>query len=208
MFFKFFKPKQLENEVEKVLASNTVSKAQKLMRSRSGLWLISAISFFEAALPLPLVTDPFLVGAVLADRVRVVRIVLATTIASVLGGVFAYYSAALFIEVIFKLLTPNMVDQFNSLIATNSGVSTFALTMAGAVTPVPYTMACWVVGVLKGNILVFIVASIIGRGARYVIVGYSVYKFGPLAISYAKRYLGIASIVTLVLVGLFVWHKM
>jgi len=194
--------------VEKVLASNTVSKAQKLMRSRSGLWLISAISFFEAALPLPLVTDPFLVGAVLADRVRVVRIVLATTIASVLGGVFAYYSAALFIEVIFKLLTPNMVDQFNSLIATNSGVSTFALTMAGAVTPVPYTMACWVVGVLKGNILVFIVASIIGRGARYVIVGYSVYKFGPLAISYAKRYLGIASIVTLVLVGLFVWHKM
>lgn len=208
MFFKFFKPKQLENEVEKVLASNTVSKAQKLMRSRSGLWLISAISFFEAALPLPLVTDPFLVGAVLADRVRVVRIVLATTIASVLGGVFAYYSAALFIEVIFKLLTPNMVDQFNSLIATNSGVSTFALTMAGAVTPVPYTMACWVVGVLKGNILVFIVASIIGRGARYVIVGYSVFKFGPLAISYAKRYLGIASIVTLVLVGLFVWHKM
>lgn len=207
MFFKFFKPKQLEIEVEKVLASNTVSKAQRLMRSRSGLWLISAISFFESALPLPLVTDPFLVAAVLADRVRVIRIVFLTTIASVLGGIFAYYSAALFIEVIFKLLTPGMIEQFNSLIVSNSA-NTFALTMAGAFTPVPYTMTCWAVAVLNGNIWVFIAASIIGRGAKYVIVGYSVYKFGPLAISYAKRYLGIASLITLILVGLYVWHKM
>ena len=124
-----------------------------------------------------------------------------------LGGVFAYFSAALFFEVILKFMTPTMLEQFQSMVVSNQA-NTFVLTIMGAVTPIPYTIVAWVVAVLNGSLLVFIAASIVGRGLRYIIVGYSVYRFGPLAISYAKRYLGLVSIIVLILVGFYIWLKM
>ena len=93
-----------------------------------------------------------------------------------------------------------MLEQFQSMVVSNQA-NTFVLTIMGAVTPIPYTIVAWVVAVLNGSLLVFIAASIVGRGLRYIIVGYSVYRFGPLAISYAKRYLGLVSIIVLILVG-------
>lgn len=203
----FFTSKKLDIDVEKVLATDSVSKARKLLGSRSGLWMISTISFIESALPLPLLTDPFLVAAVLANRANVGRIIFLTTFFSVLGGIFAYLSAALFFEVIMNYMTPNMVEQFQSMVVSNQA-NTFVLTIMGAVTPVPYTIVAWVVAVLNGSLLVFVGASTLGRGLRYLIVGYSVYRFGPLAISYTKRYLGVVSVVVLLLVGVYIWLKM
>lgn len=203
----FFRAKQLDIEVNKVLETDSVSKAQKILKSRSGLWMISIISFFESALPLPILTDPFLVAAILANRQNAVRIVALTTLASVLGGVFAYYSAVLFFEVILKFMTAGMVEQFQSLVASNQS-NTFVITILGAITPVPYTMVAWVVAVLNGSIWVFAAASALGRGLRYVIVGYSVYRFGPLAISYAKKYIGVISVVVLIIALIYLWLKM
>ena len=100
-----------------------------------------------------------------------------------------------------------MYEEFQSLITGNEA-NTFVLTIVGAATPIPYTIVAWVVAVIEGNLWVFIGASILGRGLRYTIVGWSIYKFGPTAIAYAKRYLGLTSILILILVALYVWHKM
>lgn len=199
--------KKFEARVEKVLVTGSPSRLQQLLRSRSGTWVIGIISFVEAALPIPILTDPFLVAVVLANRANAVRLVLITTLASVLGGVFAFASAALFFSYISEWMTPAMNEQFQSMIV-GTEADTFALTMVGAATPIPYTIVAWVVAVIGGNLLVFIGASIIGRGLRYAIVGWSVYHFGPPAIAYAKRYLGLTSILILILVGLYAWHKM
>ena len=177
------------------------------MRSRSGTVMIAVISFVESALPLPILTDPFLVAAILADRAKAVRLVIVTTIASLIGGLCAYFAAAFFFETIMQWVTPGMLEQFNEMVSGNDS-STFVLTVIGAVTPVPYTIVAWVVAVLKGSIGVFIAASLLGRGARYAIVGYSTYKFGALAVSYAKRYVGIVSIIVALLAVLFVLYKM
>lgn len=199
--------KELEIRVEEVLRSDTVSKAKRLLGSQSGTTMIAAISFIESAFPLPILTDPFLVAAILVKRENVAKLVIVTTAASAAGGVFAYFTAALFFDFLLQWMTPDMIEQFQSLIASNKS-STLVLTLVGAVTPVPYTLVAWVVGVLKGGLLTFIAASVLGRGLRYLIVGYSAYYFGPLAISYAKRYIGIISVFIIILAILFFWLNM
>lgn len=199
--------KELEVRVNEVLKSKTVSKAQQIMASRSGVMMVSVISFIESALPLPLLTDPFLIAAILANRANVFRLVIMTTIASVLGGLMAYLMAMLFLETLMQLMPLGVVEQFQSMSVSNGG-STFMLSLVGAVTPVPYTIVAWVVAVIKGSLLAFIVASVIGRGVRYIIVGYSTYHFGKMAIDYVRRYIGLTSIMVFVAAALYLWFKM
>tara|TARA_B100000508_G_scaffold97182_1_gene76129 strand:- start:5819 stop:6430 length:612 start_codon:yes stop_codon:yes gene_type:complete len=198
---------QIDEKVEKVLETQSVTKAQRIMQSRSGVLIISMISFVESALPIPLLTDPFLAAGIILNRQKTTVIVIAATAASVIGGLFAFASAALFFDVLVNWMTPGMVDQFNNIVENNDG-NTLVLTIVGSVTPVPYTLVAWAVAVIKGSLGVFLVASIFGRGARYVIVGYCTYKFGPAALTYARKYLAITSLFILLLAFAYIWYKM
>lgn len=196
--------KDIEHKIEEVLEANTVTKATEVIKTRFGLTTLGIISFLESALPIPLVTDPFMIAAILLDRTRTARIVLITTLTSVLGGVVAYFMAVFFFDLLFSYLPPIAIEEFYALMGSN-GSNTLIITLLGAVTPIPYTTTAWVVGVLKGSLFVFIVASILGRGFRYVIVGYSTYYFGALALKYAKKYIGIVSVfLVLVAVAYFI----
>jgi membrane protein YqaA with SNARE-associated domain len=199
--------KEIDSKVEQVLAGPVVGRAQKILQSRLGLWVIATISFLESALPIPLVTDPFLIAGVLLNRRKTVLIVFITTTASVIGGLFAYISALLFLEVLMQFMTTGMVSEFNSLVS-GAHTNTFLITILGAVTPIPYTLVAWLIATLQGSLLVFFLASIVGRSLRYAIVGYSVYRFGPAASQYARRYIGLISIVIFILGGLYIWYKM
>lgn len=199
--------KQIDEKVEKVLEAQTVGRAQRIMRSRSGLWIISMISFVESALPLPILTDPFMVTGILLNRKKTVQIIFWTTIASVVGGVFAFASAVLFLDVVLRFMSEAMVADFHQL-TQSSNANTSLLTLVGAVTPIPYTFMAWVVAVLEGSLLAFIVVSFFGRGFRYVVVGYCTYRFGPAALKYARRYLGFTSLIVLVLAIAYVMYKM
>lgn len=115
--------------------------------------------------------------------------------------------AHFFFEALSSLASPAAMAEFNNLVSSSDS-NAFVVTLIGAVTPVPYTITAWVVAVMQGSLLAFVTASIIGRSFRYVIVGYCVYHFGPLAVTYAKRYVGLASVLILILAGLFFWYKM
>lgn len=187
----------IEGEVREVLKANTVEEAEKVVRSRqAGPLAIGTISFLEAVLPLPILTDPFLVAAVLLDRKRIHSLVVVTVITSVLGGAAAYLMAVYLFDLLMSVLSVEMVIQFNTMVNENTS-GTFMLTLVGAVTPVPYTIVAWVVAVLKGNFLAFVAASTVGRAFRYGVVGYATYYFGPTAITYVKKYLGVTSIIIL-----------
>jgi len=193
--------------VVEVLRTTSVQKAKQLMQSRSGLTIMAAISFVESALPLPILTDPFLVAAILLHRAQAVKFVIVTTLASVAGGVVAYYMAIYFFELLLGVMDTNTVHEFNSLLQ-NGESSVWLLTLIGAITPIPYTIVAWVLGVLEGSILIFIIGSVVGRGFRYAVVGYCTYRFGPLAVAYAKRYVGFTSVILIVLAAVYFWLKL
>jgi membrane protein YqaA with SNARE-associated domain len=198
---------KLEQKVDIVKQTNSVTRIKKILGSDSGVTMISVISFLESMLPIPILTDPFLVAAILANRVNATKLVLMTTAFSTLGGVFAFVLASVFFDSMMMLLSPDVVAEFQLLVASSTS-NIFLLSLIGAVTPVPYTIVAWVVAVLNGSLLIFILASILGRGLRYGIVGYCTYTFGRQAMMYAKRYIAFTSIAVVVLAGLVVWLKM
>jgi membrane protein YqaA with SNARE-associated domain len=199
--------KKLDEKVDEILATNTISKAQEIMASRKGLWLIAVISFIESATPIPVVTDPFMMAAILLDRANYLRTIFITTVASVLGGIAAYFTAYFFIDVLLNLFSPTVSFEL-ARFTTNTEHSTFVLTLIGAFTPVPYTFTAWAIGLMQGSLIPFIAASIIGRGGRYIIGGWLTYRFGTQAVARARRSIGITSVILIILAAGYFWLKL
>lgn len=189
---------QLEAKVEDVAV-----KAGGILRSRYGLWALGAISFVESALVVPIVTDPFLVAYILADKKSTLRGVAVTLVASVIGGVFAYAIALLFFEFLAaKYLVGPIGEQFYS-IADEFNEGTLVITLLGAVTPIPYTIVAMAAGFVRADLIVFIIGSIIGRAFRYGLVGWLTYKYGERALAIARRQLFFISIACIVAAAVY-----
>jgi membrane protein YqaA with SNARE-associated domain len=198
---------KLDTHVEKVINTRTVTRAQSLMGSRSGLWLIGMVSFVESALPVPIITDPFMVAGILANRSKAALVVGITLVSSIIGGITAFVMARYFFGWLELMMTTGIFDQFQNLILMDSS-NTLVVTLIGSVTPIPYTVTAWVIAVGEGSLLLFIVASVFGRGIRYGIIGVCTYRFGPRALTYARRSLGLTSVAVLLFVGLYIWLKL
>ncbi|MFN3188203.1 MAG: YqaA family protein [Candidatus Paceibacteria bacterium] len=171
----------------------------KLLQSRAGLWIVGFISFIESALLVPIITDPFMVAYILANRAKAFWAVIVTTATSVVGGVVAYFMAFFFSDLVVGYFSPATLEHFSAL-AEQARAETFVISILGAITPIPYTLVGLAVGFVKGNLVIFVLASILGRGLRYAVVGYLTYKFGVHAMEHIRRHLKWITIVTLVLV--------
>jgi len=181
-------------------------RVHAFLKTRWGLWGLGIISFWESALPVPILTDPFLVIYILANQKKALIAVLVTTFTSVMGGVAAYFAALAVKEPILSFFSDEFVAQFND-IAVRMQAETFAMSILGAVTPVPYTTVALAAGFVEGNIWLFLIASLIGRGARYSIVAYVTYKVGALSSRASRRPLFLLSAVTVAMLTIyFLWR--
>ncbi len=183
-------------------------KSKGLLRSKYGIWILSGLSFIESALPVPIITDPFLVVYILSDKKSAYKGVMATIATSVLGGVFAYMVAFYFYEFIaYTYLDGSIGRQFYAIV-DRLREGTFAMTLIGALTPVPYTLVAMGAGFIKGNLLLFIIASIIGRGLRFAVVGWITYKFGEQALKIIRGRLMLMSVIVIIFAILFLFYKL
>lgn len=181
------------------VAQQVTNPVIKLLRSRVGLWVIGIISFVESALLVPIITDPFMVVYILADRTKAFWAIIVTTATSVAGGVTAYFMAYFFSEFVMSFFSPATLEYF-AVLAEQARAETFVLSILGAITPVPYTLVGLAVGFVKGDLILFVVASVLGRGLRYAVVGYLTYKFGVHAMEHIRRHLKWITIITLILI--------
>ena len=143
--------KQLDEKVEEILATDTVSRAQEVMGSQRGLWFIALVSFLESATPLPIVTDPFMMAAILINRANYIRAIVITTISSVMGGVVAYFTAVLFLDVALDLLSPDAAYTLATMTASESE-NIFILSLIGAFTPSTLYTNCLGCGRYEGRV--------------------------------------------------------
>ena len=83
----------------------------------------------------------------------------------------------------------------------------FAIFVA-AFTPIPYKVFTVAAGVFSVSLWTLLVASIVGRGARFYLVAAMMYFFGPTVKIWIDRYFNLLTIVfTLLLIGGFVVIK-
>lgn len=176
--------------------TGAAKQAEGLLKSKYGLGLLAMISFVESALPIPLITDPFLVAYILANRTHAVRAVVVTTLSSIIGGLAAYLMAVSFYYFAIQYLSSASVAELNTIIEQFQE-GTFLITLAGAVTPVPYTLVALGAGFVQGSLFLFLLASVIGRGGRYAVVGYVTHQFGPRALRHIKHNLEVVTVIGL-----------
>lgn len=176
--------------------------AERAFQSRYGLWFLGSISFIESSLVIPVITDPFLVAYILANRMKAQRAIWLTTVTSVLGGIVAYLAASFIIEFFLQTFTAVSPEDLYNM-SKHFETGTFLITLLGALTPIPYTIVAIAAGSVHANFFVFVFASFVGRGSRYALVGIATYLIGPRALPLIQKHIRILTIVLSVLLLLY-----
>jgi len=134
--------------------------------------------------------------------------VIATT-ASVLGGFVGYFIGdRLGMPVLQKYAQAKHVETIHNWLEKYGGWAIFFAALA----PIPYKFVSISAGVFRVNMVVFILASIFGRGKRFLLEGILIFYYGPKAVDLIKNYsdnfiIGFLIIVAIGGVGLLVMRK-
>jgi len=138
-------------------------------RHRHAERYLAAMSFAESSF-FPIPPDVMLAPMCLADRARAWRYALVTTVTSVLGGVAGYLIGLLLFEAIEPwLATSHYWAAYETSRAWFDTYGAWVVLLAGF-SPVPYKIFTIAAGVAMLNPLVFVLASVLGRGARFFLV--------------------------------------
>jgi membrane protein YqaA with SNARE-associated domain len=196
-------PLELE---QPTLQEVALTRGERVLRSKYGLYGLGLISYVESVLPVPILTDPFLVVYILANRKKTILAVAVSVFTSVIGGITAYYLGYLFSDMFLPLLSGDMLTQFNTL-AVQVQNETFILTVLGALTPVPYTGVAVAAGFVHGNLAAFVAASLLARVLRYGLIGYLTYYFGAQCMNILKRNKLSLALITIAGVLLYIGYR-
>jgi membrane protein YqaA with SNARE-associated domain len=143
------------------------------------------------------------------------RFALYCTLGSVSGalvgyaiGHFAWITASGeftgFANFFFNSIPGFSVTLFNSIKALFNQWDFWVIFTAGF-TPIPYKVFTVSSGVFDVNLGMFFIASLVSRGARFFLVAFLIWKFGPGIRRFIERYLNIFALgLTACLIGGFV----
>lgn len=167
------------------------------------------VAFVESSV-LPVPPDALLVTMSLARPRRARVFALVCTIGSVLGGLFGYLLGwslwALVKNFFFHTLGPFGFTAANfAKVHHLYQANAFWAVFTAGFTPVPYKVFTIGAGVFEVSLLVFTVASILGRGARFFLVAEVMSRFGARALPFIEKYLGRLTLAFMVLLVGFYW---
>lgn len=169
-------------------------------RALQGFSVIEAIFF-------PIPPDPLLMALVFAKPKRWLVLAARTIAASLLGGIVGY----LFGRLLFAgfgdwlLDTYHLHSQYQDLGAKFRD-GAFLAVLAAALTPIPYKLITLTAGAFHVNFVIFLLASLIGRGLRFTGVAYLASHIGNNHRDKIERYIDGLSLALLALIlMLFFW---
>ena len=136
--------------------------------------LLALIAFSESVI-FPVPPDPLLMAVGIANPSSAIWVAALVTVASVCG---AYVGHILGKRVgrplLYRIAPRGKVERAESLFLRYGA---WAILVA-AFTPIPYKVFTVLAGILDLPLKPFLLASLIGRGARFLIIGALIYAFG------------------------------
>jgi membrane protein YqaA with SNARE-associated domain len=176
-----------------------------LAGSRHAPSALFAVSFAESSF-FPVPPDVILVPMALAKPQAAWRYAAICTVASVLGGIVGYLIGALLFDTVGQWLigiyglggkmedARRLYDQYGAWFILIKGV-----------TPIPYKLVTIVSGVLHYNFALFVLLSLITRGARFFLLAALLNRFGDQARALLDRHFGLFMVVIVVFIVLGFW---
>jgi membrane protein YqaA with SNARE-associated domain len=175
------------------------------------------LAFAESSF-FPIPPDILLIPLVLGARKKWFRLALITSIASALGGIFGYmighflwwsgpatYSGiATFFFNNIPGFTQGAFENVQQLYNTHG----FWIVFTAGFTPIPYKIFTISSGAFDLNLVTFLIASIVSRGARFFLVSFLIFWFGEPIKKFIDKYFNwLALLFTILLIGGFVVIK-
>jgi len=160
------------------------------------------ISFAESSV-FPVPPDVLLLAMTVATPALWLRYAFYCTTASVLGGMFGYLIGLKFMDVIGNKVLEiyHLHDKFDKIGDLYREHEAWAVAMSGF-TPIPYKLFTLAAGAFRIDLPTFVLASTLGRAARFFLIAFLIYKFGPTVKRWIDKYFGWFTIIFFVLLFL------
>ncbi|MEG9862308.1 MAG: YqaA family protein [Parvularculales bacterium] len=166
---------------------------------RGGRWALAGVAFTESSF-FPIPPDILLIPMVLGARNRAWQLAIITTLASVAGGA-AGYAIGYFL---YEFVGQPMIDLYGYEQEFERFTDLYeryglAIVLIAGFTPLPYKVITIASGVAALNLPMFIIASLIARGARFFAVAGLLWWLGPAVRHVLERYFNLFSVVFVIL---------
>lgn len=168
------------------------------------------LSFAESSF-FPIPPDVLLIALCIGNVQKGYRFATWCSIASVLGGIVGYgigmflwnlsWVSGFFLTYVFSQQTFDHVGELYKQYD-------FWIVFVAAFTPIPYKVITITAGVFATSFPMFVLASVVGRSARFFLVAWLFRRFGPPIKDFIERRFGLVTIAgTAMLIGGFVVIK-
>ncbi len=188
--------------------SNLYQRVLTWSRHKYAVYYLAILSFAESSF-FPIPPDVMLAPMALANRKRAWYFGTVTTVASVLGGIFGYVLGLYAFE---PLVLPvihylGYETQFAHAETWFIQYGVWIVFVAGF-SPIPYKVFTIAAGVMNMALLPFVIASFLGRGARFYLVCALIVWGGQKLEDHLREYIdliGWIAFALIVIAGLIVW---
>ena len=187
----------LKNLYNKILLISAKPKAEIFLGS---------IAFIESSF-FPIPPDLLLLPMALARPLKWIRLAIIATFFSVLGGVFGYFIGVFLWDTIGQSIIDfyHLENQFD-VFRNNYNEKGALIVFIAGFTPIPYKLITISSGGMHLDLMTFIVASLLSRGARFFILTCIIRIWGDTAKKIIDKYFGMLTlIIGLIVIIIFSW---
>ncbi len=185
--------------------------------TKYGAVALFILAFAESSF-FPIPPDALLIALVLGAQTKAFKFAANCTIGSVLGALAGYAIGHFLwwtpsneftgIATFFFNNIPSFTPEAFFKIQKMYEQYDFWIIFTAGFTPIPYKIITISSGAFSINMVMFIVASVISRGARFFLVAFLIWKFGPQIKLFIDKYFNwLAIAFTVLLIGGFVAIK-
>lgn len=155
------------------------------------MWTMGAISFAESSF-FPVPPDAMLIPMALARPARAYVMAAWCTVASVAGGIVGYAIGALLYDSVGAWLMQlyGYGDKVEAFRAAYAEWGAWIILIKGF-TPIPYKVVTITSGFAEYNFVLFVLLSIITRGARFFLLAFLLHRYGERARHIIEKRLGL-----------------
>jgi membrane protein YqaA with SNARE-associated domain len=153
-------------------------------------WLLGTVSFAESSF-FPVPPDVMLIPMSLARPDRAYHYAAICTITSVVGGLLGYLIGAWLYDSIgqWVIHTYGYGDKIEALREAYRDYGVWIILLKG-LTPIPYKVVTIAAGIAAFDLPMFIVLSVVTRGARFFLLAFLLNRYGAQARAIIEKRLG------------------
>ncbi len=166
-----------------------------------GIPALFLLAFAESSF-FPVPPDVLLIALAISIPTRAFKFAAICSIGSVLGGIVGYGIGLYGYEAVGRPIVDFYHGQpiMDKVKVWYDEYGFFGILIA-AITPIPYKVFTIASGVFSFDFWSFVLASIVGRSARFFVVAGLIWKFGPTIKKFIDKYFNLLCIVFIVLLG-------